>query len=137
VTRDVVSRLLLAASALVMAGAATIHALAFPGAAPVIDSSSMPAFFSGAFKALWLTNSTHLVGLALAFLLGALAPQVISRPLISALALAPLAAGGLIYLFIGGFFAGHLMVGAGALALMGALLRQPSTLPARIEEMSH
>ncbi len=112
-------RLLLALSGLCLAAGGAAHALAFPKAATVAEHSALPPFFSAAFKGLWLCDSITSVSLALA--LGSIAafPRLASRTLIMLLALAPLACATAIFATMGNFFAGHIMLLAGTLALMG------------------
>jgi hypothetical protein len=54
------------------------------------EHSTLPAFFSAAFKGLWLSNSVASVALALAFGSIAAFPGMASRSLVVLLALAPL-----------------------------------------------
>lgn len=116
------ARLLLAFAALCLAAGSAAHAVAFPKAAPVIDGSNLPAFFAGAFKGLWLSDSASLFALALAFAFIATQPSSAARPLILLLALAPLASAALIYTTMGSFYAGHLLLLASAAALLGGAL---------------
>ncbi len=112
-------RLLLAFSSLCLAAGGAAHALAFPKAATVAEHSALPPFFSAAFKGLWLCDSITSVALALA--LGSIAafPGLASRSLVMLLALAPLACATAIFATMGNFFAGHVMLLAGTLALIG------------------
>ena len=119
------TRSLLSLAALVLAAGGGTHLLAFPGAARAVGGSNLPAFFAATFRALWLGDSATLFAQALAF--GALAarPGLAARPLILVLALGPLANAVAIYITMGGFFAGHLLLLAGATALLaGALHRR-------------
>jgi hypothetical protein len=120
-------RLLLAFSSLCLAFGGAVHALAFPKAAIVADHSTLPAFFSAAFKGLWLSDSITSVALALAFGSIAAFPRMASRSLVVLLALAPIAFATAIFATMGNFFAGHLMLLAGTAALIGgALHRNPA-----------
>jgi hypothetical protein len=120
-------RLLLAFSSLCLAAGGAVHALAFAKAATVAEHSTLPPFFSAAFKGLWLCDSITSVALALA--LGSIAafPGMASRSLVMLLALAPLAFATAIFATMGNFFAGHLMLLAGTLALIGGALHHCST----------
>ncbi len=109
-------RLLLAFSSLCLAAGGAVHALAFPKAAMVAEHSTLPAFFTAAFKGLWLSDSASCVALAIAFGSIAACPRIASRSLIVLLALAPLAFAGVIFATMGNFFAGHLMLLAGVVA---------------------
>jgi hypothetical protein len=117
-------RLLLAFSSLCLAAGGAVHALAFPKAATMAEHSTLPAFFSAAFKGLWLSNSVASVALALAFGSIAAFPGMASRSLVVLLALAPLAFATAIFATMGNFFAGHLMLLAGTAALIGGALHR-------------
>ena len=123
------SRLLLALSAICLAGGALVHARAFPKAAVIADHSTLPAFFSGAFKGLWICDSLSSMGLALA--LGAIAafPTIAARPLVILLALPPLTFAAALFATLGNFFPGYLMLLAGAAALAGGLLHGSPSRP--------
>ena len=120
-------RLLLAFSSLCLAAGGAVHALAFPKAATMAEHSTLPAFLSAAFKGLWLSNSAASVALALAFGSIAAFPGIASRSLVVLLALAPLAFATAIFATMGNFFAGHLMLLAGTLALIGGAIHHCST----------
>jgi hypothetical protein len=118
----IASRLLLALSALILAGGAVIHALAYPKAAVIADHSTLPAFLSAAFKGLWLCDSLTSIGLALPLGVIAALPTIAARPLVILLALPPLAFAWVLFATLGNFFAAYLMLLAGAAALAGGLL---------------
>jgi hypothetical protein len=120
-------RLLLAFSSVCLAVGGAVHALAFPKAAIVAEHSTLPAFFSAAFKGLWLSDSVTSVALALAFGSIAAFPHMASRSLVVLLALAPLAAATAIFATMGNFFAGYLMLLAGTAALIGGALHRNAT----------
>jgi hypothetical protein len=117
-----VARLLLALAALTLAAGGTAHAIAFRGAVRAVDGSALPAFFAGAFKGLWLSDSATLFAQALTFALIVARPGLAARPLILILALAPLASAAMIYMTMGRFFAGHLLLLASVAALLGGAL---------------
>ena len=121
-------RLLLAGSSLIMALGGPAHAAVFNKAAAILAPANLPPFYTGSFKALWLADSATLVTLALAFGLVAFRPTMASRPVVLLLALIPAATAGLIYHFVGGFFAAHLLMAA-ALAAFAAGLLYPATTP--------
>ena len=122
------SRLLLAGSSLIMALGGPLHAAAFNKAAAVLATANLPPFYTGSFKALWLADSATLVTLALAFGVIAFRPTMASRPVVLLLALIPAVTAGLIYHFVGGFFAAHLLMAA-ALAALAAGLLFPTAQP--------
>jgi len=117
-----VSRLLLAFAALMMGVGGSMHATAFGTASAQLNSTAMPPLFTNSFKVLWLADSTTMVSLMLIFGLIAARPHLASRPLVALLALIPAAIGVLIYLFVGNFFAGHMLVAAAAAVLLAAAL---------------
>ena len=114
-------------SALLLAAGAAMHASAYLGATRVIDASAMPAFYINAYKALWLVDSINMAGLAAAFALIAFRRASAIPALIFVLALAPFAVAATLYAFMGAFFAGHLMAASGALAILAALSKRPTS----------
>jgi hypothetical protein len=115
-------RFLLALSALCLAAGGTVHALAFPKAAVVVDHSTLPPFFAAVFKDLWLFDSINSVDFALVF--GAIAafPAAASRWLVMLLACAPLAIAVGMFATLGNFPPGYVMLVAGGAALIGGAL---------------
>lgn len=116
------SRILLALAALLMGLGGYVHAAAFGKARAQLAGVSLPPFFANSFKALWLADSTTMFSLMLIFALIAARPDVASRPMIGLLALIPAAIGVLIYVFVGNFFAGHMLMATSAFVLLAALL---------------
>ena len=121
-TRATGSRLLLAAAAVLLLAGAASHAMPFPKVAPMFDSASLSVFLASASKALWLADSSNLAVLGLVFGLLAIRPEYGSPSLVALLAIAPLASAGLIYAFVGAFYALYLLLVAAALALCSAAL---------------
>src|SRR5215472_16386315 len=111
-------RILLALSSVISGLGSAMHALAFPKAMAAIDGSNMLHFYGGSSKALWLADSATLFILAVIFGLIAARPSVASRPLVMVVALIPAATAILIYTFLGGFIAGHILVAIAILALL-------------------
>jgi hypothetical protein len=118
----IASRLLLVLSALDLAGGAVIHAMAFRKASVVAAHSTLPAFFTAAFKGLWLCDSITSLGLALALGAIAVSPTIAARPLVIILALPPLGFAVALFATMGNFFPGYLMLLAGAATLAGGLM---------------
>jgi hypothetical protein len=127
--RDALSRTLLSFGALTLIAGGAVHASAFGAAAAVMDGAQMPAFYVGASKALWLSDSANLFVVGAAFALFAFKKASIGRGALALLAMAPLSVGAVIYVFMGSFFAGHLMMIAAALSLIAAGLRGPTQQP--------
>jgi hypothetical protein len=121
-----VSKWLLLLSAAILATGGGIHGLGYPKASTVADDSTMPPFFQGALKGLWLSDSLSSLTLALALVCIAVNPRLAATPLVLLLALTPLAVAVVLFSTMGNFFAGYLMLVAGAAALLSALMR-PST----------
>jgi hypothetical protein len=117
---DGLARLLVGAASALLAFGGVMHALAFPLADEA--AASLPAFFAGSLRLLWLADSAVMLTLAMAFALSALRAGAASRLMIAVLSVIPLATAALVYVFLGAFFAGHLLAASGALALLGSLL---------------
>ena len=120
-------RLLLVFTALCLAGGACVHALAYPKAARISEHSALPAFFTAAFKGLWLIDSAASLVLAMAFGLVAVFPSTASRSVVVVLALAPLAFAIALFATMGNFFPAYLMLVAGAAALIAGALHHRAT----------
>jgi hypothetical protein len=115
-------RLLLVFAALCLAGGACVHALAYSKAARIAEHSALPAFFTAAFKGLWLNDSAASMVLAVVFASVAASPGTASRSVVVLLALAPVAFATALFSTMGNFVAGYLMLVAGAAALIGGAL---------------
>jgi hypothetical protein len=100
-----------------------VHAAAFGKARAQLAQTSLPAFFSGSFQALWLADSTTMASLMLLFGALAIRPELASRSVTAMLALIPAAIGALIYVFVGSFFAGHMLVATALLVVVAAAMR--------------
>ena len=118
----IVSRCLLAVSALLLAGGGLAHALAYARASAVAEQSTMPKFFAAAFRGLWLSDALSSMVLALIFGLIALRPAMATRPLIMLMAASPIAVAVAIFCTMGNFYAGYLLLLSGTAALLGAVL---------------
>jgi hypothetical protein len=120
---NTVSRLCLAAAALLLAFGGWVHTRAFQKAAEVISASDLPEFFAKAFKMLWLIDSTMLFTSAIIFGVVALRPATASRVIVALVALVPAVVAVLLYSLIGAIVPAHLLVVAAALGFAGSLLR--------------
>jgi hypothetical protein len=109
-------RLLLAFSSLLLVAGGVVHALAFSRARAAFAASNLLPFFGNTAKALWLADSTTLWMVAAVFGLIAARPAAATGPVVMLVALIPAATAVLIYLFLGSFFAGHLLLAAAAMA---------------------
>ena len=133
-TRKLTSRFLLALSSLLSAAGGAIHAAAFRKALTAINASDLPHFYAGSSKALWLGDSTTLFIVSLILGVIAARPSKAMRAIVVLVALAPLATAILIYTFLGGFFAGHVLLAIAALALLAGMLLPGSAACASLEK---
>jgi len=103
--------LLLPAALLALGGA--MHLSAFRKAADAAAASNLPAFFGNSLKALWVMDSCGMFVLSAVCLTLAAQPQAASRTIVALLSLVPLSTAALLYVFIGNFFAAHMLTVAG------------------------
>lgn len=110
------ARFFLAVAALLSAAGGAIHAAAFAKARTALTASNLPHFYLGSSKALWLSDSATL--LVVAMILGVVGarPLVSVRTLMMLVALIPASTAVLLYLFLGSFFAAHLLLLIAALS---------------------
>ena len=120
----VLSRILLASSAIVFAFGSYIHTSAFGRMSETVAKSDLPAFFGNGFRTLWLMDSAVQIALALVFAIVAIKPNAATRPIVILIALVPLSTAGFIYHFIGNFVGGHIFLAGGLAAILGALLKE-------------
>lgn len=116
-----IPRLLLAFSSLLAAAGAAIHAAPFDRALAAISAANLRPFYGNSFKALWLGDSTTLFIFAAISALIAARPSAATRPVVLLLALIPGAVAVLIYIFLGGFFAGHVLLAIAASAFVAGI----------------
>jgi hypothetical protein len=114
------SRICYSVAAAILLLGAILHVRAFVlKAGAIIDASGLPAAQSAALKALWLADSATLTVVGAALLLLAARPHAASRGIAVLLALIPAGTAALIYVFLGPFFAAHLLLAAAVLSLIG------------------
>jgi len=129
-TRPLLTRALLAVSAAIFALGGWMHARAYLHSARAYLDAGPNPFVAAELKALWLADSTTLLGLAV--LVGCLVarPRLASGSAIALLALVPAGTTVLIYLFLGSFYAAHMLaIGTFTLLLAGALLHSQGLAP--------
>ena len=114
-------RLLFALSSLLMAIGGASHAAAFNRTLPATAKSNLTPFFAGSFKLLWLADSATMFILSAIFGFVAARPSAATRPLLILISLIPAATAVLVYVFLGSFFAGHILLATAALAFVAAL----------------
>jgi hypothetical protein len=124
------SRIFLAASAVLLLFGGTVHTLAFKKAVAATAASDLAPFFAKALKGLWLIDSTMLITLAIVFGLIAVRPVMASRVVVALLTLMPAVVAVLLYCFIGAIMPAHLLVVVAVLGFASALLR-PKNLSRR------
>ena len=115
------SRILLAISALLLAFGAWTHSMGFHRVEFAVAKSDLMPFVANGLKVLWLQDSTIAIVLALIFAIVAVKPAAGPKWIIVVLALVPIITAGLVYHFIGNFFGGHIFLTAGIAAILGAL----------------
>jgi hypothetical protein len=97
-------------AAILLVVGAVVHALAFPRAVAAIGASNLPAFYGNILKVFWLADSSTMLLLAAMFSFLAVKPSAASPAMVALMAAIPAALAVLIYIFMGGFFAGHILV---------------------------
>jgi hypothetical protein len=114
-----ISRVLLVLAAAVLAVGGIMHARAFQGTVAAVGKSDLAPFYGDSLKALWLADSATLLILAALYLLVAARPAVAGKVVVALTALIPAATAAMLYMFLGKFFAAHMLVGASLLVLVG------------------
>ena len=110
-------------AALVLAIGAIMHASAFQKIQEALFISNLSPFAADSLKVLWLADSATCLLVAAFF--GCLAANPSSASHFAALvvALIPAATAVMIYIFIGSFIGGHLLLAAALSAIAGTLLK--------------
>ena len=108
-------------ASVLLAASGIIHAVAFRKALLVLAEAHLPRFYENSLKGLWLADSTTLIGVAVILALVAARPASATRPVVVLLAMIPAATTVLVYVFVGAFFAPHLLLGISALIVIAGL----------------
>lgn len=116
------SSILFVLTACGLATGGLIHAAAFRAAQRAIAAAKLPVFYANAYEALWLSDSATLMVVAAVFGYAAARPAAATRAVVLLLAFVPAGSAVLIYMFMGNFFAGHLLVGSALAAVAGGLM---------------
>ena len=116
-----VKRFLLAFATLLLAVGALMHASAFKKILTAIADSNLAPFAANSLKVLWLGDSTTLLVLAAVFAFIAARPSAAIRWIIVILSLIPAATAILIYVFIGSFIGGHMLLATAIAAFVGGV----------------
>jgi len=116
-------RALFITAALVLAIGAIMHASAFQKIQEALSISNLSPFPAESLKVLWLADSATCLSVAAFF--GSLAVDSASANHFAALvvALIPAATAVLLYIFIGSFIGGHLLLAATLSAIVGTVLK--------------
>jgi hypothetical protein len=110
-------------AALVLATGAVMHASAFQEIQEALFVSNLTPFAANSLKVLWLADSATCLLIAVFF--GSLAVNSSGASHFAAIvvALIPAATAVMIYIFIGSFVGGHLLLAASLSAIAGTLLK--------------
>jgi hypothetical protein len=117
------SRFLLALSALVLFVGSLLHGSAFNKILSAITDSNLASFAANSLKVLWLQDAAICLILAIVFGFVAARPSAATRSTIVLLALIPAATAALIYIFIGNFIGGQVMLIAALAAFVAGLTK--------------
>jgi len=123
-------RALLWLAAVLLAVGAAAHAAAFGRASGVIGRSGLPAFYAGTYRVFWIADSTTMMIGGTIYAAVAIRPSPANGHLVALLALIYVAIAILIYSFIGGFFAAHMLMAASAAACLAGWLLSGGANPA-------
>lgn len=115
------ARSFLVVAALILAAGAVIHAAAFPKVLSAVASSNVQTFAGNSLKVLWLADSATSLVIAFLLVLVVVRPSAVAPFAIIVLALIPSMTGLLIYIFMGNFFGGHILLVAAITAIAGAI----------------
>ena len=114
------ARSLLVVAAILLVVGAVMHALAFPRAVAAIGASNLPLVFGNILKVFWLADSSTMLLLAALFSFIAVKPSAAKPAIVALIAAIPAALAVLIYIFMGSFFAGHILVVVALAALLAS-----------------
>ncbi len=114
-------KVFLAAASFLSALGGAIHAAAFRKALNAISVSNLPHFYAASSEGLWLADSATLIILAVIFALLAFRPRMGTRPLLMLIALIPASTAVMLFVFLGTFFAGYLLLIIAILTFLAGL----------------
>jgi hypothetical protein len=115
------ARILIGVAAAILALGGAMHALAFPKTAAAVAGSNLPPFFGNALKALWLMDSCGMFALSAICVVLIAQPQSASPLVVALLSLIPFSTAVLLYVFLGNFFAAHMLIAAAFCLSMSAV----------------
>jgi hypothetical protein len=108
---------------LVLAIGAIMHAAAFQKIQEALFISNLTPFAADSLKVLWLANSATCLLVAAFFGCLGVNPSSANHFAALVVALIPAATAVMIYIFIGSFVGGHLLLAAALSAIVGTLLK--------------
>ena len=117
------TRVLLGIPAVLLVFGGVTHLRAFDRAAGAAAASNIEPFFGNALKALWLMDSAGMFVLAAVCVMMLVRSQTVPPFVMALLSMIPFSTAALLYVFIGNFFAAHMLVAAGASMTAAALTR--------------
>jgi ABC-type spermidine/putrescine transport system permease subunit I len=121
--KSFLARLCFITAALILATGAVMHASAFPRIQEALHNSNLTPFAANSLRTLWLADSATCLLIAGFFAYLTASPSSSSRCAVLLVALIPAATAVMIYIFVGSFFGGHILLAAAVAALAGALLK--------------
>jgi hypothetical protein len=111
-------------TALCLAAGTAVHTAAFPRAASLIGEAHLPGHLPAVLKGLWLGNSVMVLGLAAFFGCLAVQPGMVARPIAVLMTVMMFILAGLVYVFVGNFPPGHILLLAGVAAAAGCITQE-------------
>src|SRR5277367_2189661 len=115
-------KVLLIFSSVLLALGAVMHASAFHKTDAAVAASNLAPFFGNSLRALWLADATTLWAVAALYALSAFKPSLSSRAVIWLTSFIPAATAFMLYVFLGAFFAGHLLMLAALTACIAGIM---------------
>ena len=118
------SRFLLGLASAILIGGATMHAIAFRKVAIAVQTSNLPPFFGNCLKALWIADSSTLMLIAALLTLLVLRPAAPGGAIAVSCGVLLATTASILYIFLGAFFAAHLLVAASAATLVACAVEK-------------
>jgi hypothetical protein len=120
-------RVLLGLSSAILLFGGAMHGVAYMlKAASAIGLSNLPPFLASELKVLWMADSTTLISVGATYAFLAVRPQAASGVVVLLITAVPAATTVLLYGFLGGFYAAHLLAAASVMGFAaGLLMRSP------------
>lgn len=116
-----ISRLTLGGAAILLMVVAVFHGLGANPLAADLEAANLKPFTVGAFRAVWVGFSLTSIALAGVLVMAAIRPAQSMAMFLLVLSAIPLGSALLIYMYVGNFLGGHLLLVSGAFIVAGAL----------------